>query len=72
MTSREQQLILELLEATEQIVMLADTLSKKALVMSKEDAERLHQEIEMPPATTMFRSVVRIRLSTGCSTAESV
>jgi len=52
MTSQEQQLILEVLDATEQVVMLADTLSKKDGIVPKEDAERLRQEIEKIRALT--------------------
>jgi hypothetical protein len=52
MTSQEQQLILGVLDATERVVMLADALSKQGGIASKEDAERLRQEIEKIRALT--------------------
>ena len=64
MTSQEQQLILGVLDATERVAMLADALSKKAGIISKEDAERLRQEIEKIRALTeTARNHLRIHVA---------
>jgi membrane protein YdbS with pleckstrin-like domain len=46
MTSESQQMILELLAATDQVVILADALANRIHAVSTEEAARLRQEIQ--------------------------